>query len=144
MEFHFVPYHPVSQRIKKKIHEVQGEFEETYGAIKIDWDYFEQSSRAGHAYIALILDNQEIVGFSGFLINRNAHHELMEADNVVIFVDKNKRGITSLKLIKFANQKLKELGVHQVNYVLKDERIGKLLSRQGFKPEFTTWSYKYE
>lgn len=142
MRFDLVPFHEVGEEIAKKVPEHYQAVKD-YGPPNVDWDYYLQASLQGKCVAVTSRDNGVLVGYSVFFIETNANHKhILEASNSGIYVDPSHRGKTALQLLKKSNEFLKQLNINEINYTLKDARIGKLLARQGYKPEHTVWSIK--
>lgn len=144
MKFFIVPYHTVQDQVKNIIADQSDYFENIYGELNVDWNYFQYLSTIGKAFVCLAVNDNEVVGLAGFTISENAHHSQVEADNVVIFLEEKHRGKNSIDLLDFCKESLKKLGVSKINFTLKDNAIGKFLEMNKFKPEYKIWSFEYE
>ena len=85
----------------------------------------------------------ELVGYSVFFLNWNLHYkDLLQAMNDVVFIDKpHREGSAGLKLLKYSEAKLKELGCRKIAWHVKTAQDwGPILKRMGYAPEETIWS----
>ena len=139
MNFNFVPYHYVANKIKENLPKIVAELNEDYGSIDIDWDFYLDMSTAGQCFAAIAFD-KELAGVFIYFIANDPHNKArIEADNTLMFVAKEHRGIGG-QLQDFAESHIKALGAKSINYLIKDKRIARLLSRKAFKAEYTKWS----
>ena len=144
MKYAFVPFHEVAEEIAKSIPTIFEEMNESYDQPNVDWDYYLESSYAGQCF-AVTARNEKLIGVAVFFIGTNAHHKtIIEATNSLLYVAKPFRGRVSLEILNKSDEFLKAMGVHEASYLLKDNKIAKLLARRGYKPEYTSWSVKYE
>lgn len=142
MIFAMVPFHEVGEEIAKKVPE-HYEAVKDYGPPNVDWDYYLQASFEGKCVAITARDEEKLVGYAVFFIETNANHKHhLEAINSGLFVDPEYRGSTAIEMFKRTTEFLKSLNVNEINYALKDERIGRLLAREGYKPDHTVWSIK--
>jgi len=142
MIYDFVPFHLAAEEIAKNLekHYDDVDLKDDYGRPNLDWDSYLQLSLAGRCH-AVIARQGKIIGYSVFCISNNLNHRhIVEAVNTGIFIDKDFRGKITLELIRKSDEYLKELGVNEVSYILKDERIGILLRRGKYKAKHTLWS----
>jgi hypothetical protein len=110
--------------------------------VNLDWEYYLAASHSGQCFAVAVYDG-DFIGGSVFFISTNPNHKnILEATNSIIFLEEKHRGRIAIELFKKAHEFLKEFGVQEISYTLKDERIGRLLARSGFKPEATVWSIK--
>lgn len=141
IQFDLVPFHEVGEEIARYV-PLHYEDVKDYGLPNVDWDYFLYASAQGKCW-AITVRDEKLVGYSVFFIESNTNHKhIKEAVNAGLYVDKKYRGRTALTLLKKSDEFLKKLNVDVINYTLKDERIGRLLARGGYKPEHIVWSMK--
>lgn len=109
----------------------------------LDWDYYLEASIAGQCYASTVRDNGKLVGYSVYFLSTQTNHKhIIEASNSVLFIEKKYRGRAFFKLLDVAEEALKKMGAHEINYLLKNPQLGKLLARRGYKPDHTLWSIK--
>lgn len=59
----------------------------------------------------------KIVGYAIFIVSRKTHQRsILCADCTSIFIHKKYRGLKAVQLIKFAENKLKEIGIQHIQY----------------------------
>lgn len=115
-----------------------------YGTPDIDWHTYIQASRAGLCRVVTVRDDNKLVGYAVYSLGRNLRYKnIIEASSDGIFLEKEYRGKLSAELIKRADQYLKTLGIHETNYILSDDRVGRLLGRSGYQSKYKVWSRKY-
>lgn len=134
------PFHKIASDVAERI---PAHFAENrhYGQPNLDWDYYLSASHAGHCQAVTVRDDDELVGYSIFFISHDPDRKhILQATNSGIFLDKEYRGKIAMELMKKSDAYMKELGVHEINYLLKDDRLGRLLGRNGYKPEYKLWS----
>ncbi len=144
--YDFVPFHTVAEEIAKNLetHYDDVELKDDYGRPNLDWDSYLQLSLAGKCKAAIAKDGR-LVGYTVFCISNNLNHKgVIEAVNTGIFIDKEYRGKITLTLIKKADEWLKEMGVMETIYILKDDRIGNLLKKADYKARHIVWSNRYD
>lgn len=142
MIYDFVPFHLVAEEIAKNLesHYDDVDLKDEYGRPNLDWDSYLQLSLAGRCKV-VTLRNPSLIAYSCFCISNNLNHKgIIEAANTGIFIAKEYRGKVTLELLRKSDQFLKDLGVDEVNYVLKDDRIGILLKRAKYKAKHIVWS----
>lgn len=143
MNYYFVPYHIVKDKIQSFIEANKDDFKRTYGDVNVDYSYFEAMSLAGRAYIALIVD-KDVEGFAGFVINENASHKGLEAENVVFYLSEQIRGKKFKELIKFSQNELKKIDVPKITATIKSDLLAKLLKINGFVKQYEIWEIDVE
>ncbi len=144
--FDFVPLHTVVREIAPHVgtHYAQMTDGDDYGFPDIDWDSYLLASQAGLCRVVTVRDGGKLVGYSVYSFGRNLRYkEIIEASSDGIFLEKEYRGKLSSELLKRADQYLKALGIHETSYVLSDERVGKLLARNGYTAKYKVWTNKY-
>lgn len=141
MIFDFVPLHTVIHETveMEPRHTVDADYGEKSD---IDWDYYTQASLAGGCFASTVRD-QKLVGYSVYFVSTQVNHKhILEANNSVLFIEKKYRGKVLFKLLQTAEIALVKMGVKEINYLIKNERLGNLLKRRGFKATHTQWSIK--
>lgn len=145
MIYQIEAFHDIAGYVAKNVseHHKEADERETSEPLNMDWDYYFEASLAGQCIAITARDDGELVGYSVFFIETNANHKhILEAVNSGVFLEKKYRGRESLNLFKRSTELLRGKGIHAINYLIKDDRIGKLLSRQGYKMEMKLWSIK--
>ena len=144
MKFMVLPFHAVEDHIRATAKDLYDESIERRedDAFAINWDYYHSLSISGNLLvtIALIEEEKKIVAYSVYSVFHDTLHGQLKATNEVFYVEKAYRGKMSFKLLKKSDELLKEKGIENIAYILSDERLGKLLSRNGYKPTHTVWS----
>ena len=146
MIYDFVSFHEVAEELAKNLENHYDDVKEKddYGRPDLDWDIYLQLSLAGKCKVVTAREGK-LVGYSVFCIGNNLNHKgVIEASNAGIFIDKEYRGKITLELIRLSDEYLKEIGVMETIYVLKDDRIGTLLKRAKYKARHTVWSNRYD
>ena len=139
IEFSYRPFHEVASEI---VPHIPAHGAEAEGGVNVDWDYYLEASYLGQCMAVTAHQDGELAGYSIFFISKNANQKHMtEASNVALYVTPKHRGKLALLLMKKSDEFLN--GVDEITYTLRDDRIGKLLSRQGYKPEYKVWSIKH-
>lgn len=103
--------------------------------------YLELESK-GQSKLFTVRDEGKLVGYFLVLVFKHLHYQgNTYAQNDVVFVTKEyRKGFTGIKLIKFAEECLKEDGVDVFNInVKKHKDFGPVLERLGFKPVETVY-----
>lgn len=142
MIYDFVPFHLVAEEIAKNLenHYDDVDLKDEYGRPNLDWDSYLQLSLAGRCKVVTVRD-PDLIAYSCFCISNNLNHKgVIEAANTGIFIAKEYRGKVTLELIRKSDEFLRCEGVNEVNYILKDERIGILLKRAKYGAKHTVWS----
>lgn len=144
MKFMILPYHAIEDHIMntaKTLYDESVERKET-DAFAVDWDYYKSLSLSGNLLVTIALDEdaRKIHGYAVYTVSDDPLHGDLQATNDVFYVEKKHRGRLSLKLLKEADKLLRQKGVKKISYVLSNESLGKLLSRNGYKPTHTVWS----
>ncbi|MCE7073692.1 hypothetical protein LZG74_25505 [Dyadobacter sp. CY327] len=140
IEFNFTPFHDVMIDIAELLPEHESEVM-YYGPVNVDWNYYMAAGMAGQCHAVTVRDNGYLVGYSVFTIDNNPNHKhTIEASNAAIFLDKGYRGKIGREMFLYAQKRLSGMGVKEIHYMIKDERIGKLLGRMGYAPDHTVWS----
>ena len=104
-------------------------------ALNPDWDAYEALEFSGKLKIFTARVNDRMVGYFVVLVGPNLHYrDHIFAVNDILYLDKNyRRGRTGIKLIKFAEQCLKEDGVSVLNINTKTHKpFDSLMEYLGF------------
>lgn len=143
MQFFFVPYHLVHERIREAVERNKSDFTKHYGKVEVDYDYYLQMSHQGHAWIALAVET-DLVGFAAFVINQNATHREIEAENVVFYIEPQSRGRLFAELLKYARGELNRLGVNKITATIKSDILARSLKQNGFEKHYEIWGINCE
>lgn len=138
--------HDVYEEIKPNVarHYAEMSDGDDYGTPEIDWDSYLAASRANRCVVVTVRDEKKLVGYSVYSLGANPRYKnLVMASSDGIFLEKPYRGKLSRQLIKKADEYLKNIGVHETVYILSDDRVGQLLSRDGYQSKYKVWSHKY-
>ena len=103
-----------------------------------DWDRYNELNSLGKLSIVAAYDNEKIVGYSVFFLNEHIHYKNnIIANNDVLFLAPEYRlGMTGIKLIKYSEMILQQLGVSKVIWHVKQAKdFRKLLHRMGYQDE---------
>jgi hypothetical protein len=103
-----------------------------------DWDRYNQLNTDGKLSIVCAYDGDKIVGYSVFFLNEHIHYKNnIIANNDVLFLAPEYRlGMTGIKLIKYSEMILQQLGVSKVIWHVKMAKdFRKLLHRMGYQDE---------
>ena len=93
-------------------------------ALNPDWEAYEALEDAGKLKIFTARTDSRMVGYFVVLVGPNLHYkDHLFAVNDILYLDKDyRRGRTGIKLIKFAEQYLKEDGVAVLNINTKTHK----------------------
>jgi len=103
-----------------------------------DWDRYNELNNLGKLSIVAAYDGEKIVGYSVFFLNEHIHYKNnIIANNDVLFLAPEYRlGMTGIKLIKYSEMILQQLGVSKVIWHVKQAKdFRKLLHRMGYQDE---------
>jgi len=146
MKYDFVPFHEVAEEIAMNLekHYDDVEKKDGYGRPNLDWDNYLMQSKMGSCKAVTARERGVLVAYSVFCMGVNMNHKtVIEAANTGIWVHPDYRGKITLELVRNSDDFLRNSGVMETTYILKDERIGMLLKRADYKPRHTVWSNKY-
>jgi GNAT superfamily N-acetyltransferase len=102
-----------------------------------DWDGYFAAEDAGIICAITARDEGTLVGYMNFVLSRNLHYRsLFVADGDIFWLaPEYRKGMTGLRMIRFAEDLLKTLGVNKiVNKVKLHFDIGVLFERLGYAP----------
>lgn len=143
MIYNFVPFHLVAKEIAKNLeqHYDDVDLKDDYGRPDLDWDSYLELSLAGKCKVIIVRKDERLIAYSVFCIGNNLNHKrIIEAANTGIFINKEYRGKIILEIVRKSDEFLRNLGVNEINYIIKDKRIGLLLKRVKYKAKHTIWS----
>jgi GNAT superfamily N-acetyltransferase len=105
--------------------------------LAVNWKVYENLEDAEVLYIFTIRDGDVLAGYLWILAMPHLHYsQSLFATADIIYIDKPyRKGFTAAKLIKFAEDQMKEAGVSVMSMNTKIHKpFDKLLLRLGFKP----------
>ena len=100
-----------------------------------DWDAYESLEQQGKLKIFTARDGETLVGYFVVLMGVNLHYKdhLFAANDVIYLSAKHRKGLTGVKLIKFAETCLKQDGVSVLSINTKVHRpFDKIMDYLGF------------
>lgn len=100
-----------------------------------DWERYHALEEAGAFKIFTARSDDKLVGYFAVLVDYNPHYKdhLFAVNDVIYLHPDYRKGLVGLKLIKFAEECLKEDGVSVLTINTKVHKpFDKLLSRLGF------------
>lgn len=106
--------------------------------LKPIWSEYKKMEDNGQFYLLTARIDGELVGYSAFFLKPHIHYEdVMVAANDVLFLKKSARtGTTGIKLIKYSEQRMKELGANKITWHIKHANdIRSLLHRMSYVDE---------
>lgn len=108
--------------------------------VKLDpiWSLYGELEEKNQFFLFTVRDEDVLVGYSAFFMKPHIHYkDLMVATNDVIFLKKEYRlGITGIKLLKYSEQKIKELGAKKITWHVKYlNDFRPILHRMGYSDE---------
>jgi hypothetical protein len=143
IEYSLVPLHLIASYVADNIdkHYSEANGRDGYDPLNVDWHYFLSASYAGQCVAVVPYEDGVPVGYSVFFVTKSpCHNDIIEADSIGFYVEKNHRKKVSTGLFRKTTDLLKSVGVNKVNYLLKNDGIGKMLERSGYKQEYKQWS----
>ena len=138
MKYYFIPYHIVKDKIQGIIEQNKDDFSKNYGDVSVDYNHFETLSALGMAYVSIAVQD-DVVGFAGFVLNHNATHEGVEAENVVFYIKKPYRGKLFDELVEYSKKELAKIGVPKISVTIKSNILARSLKSKGFKKQYEIW-----
>jgi|TARA_R110000868_G_scaffold169111_2_gene403999 hypothetical protein len=100
-----------------------------------DWDAYESLEQQGKLKIFTARDEETLVGYFVVLMGVNLHYKdhIFAANDVIYLSAKHRKGLTGVKLIKFAETCLKQDGVSVLSINTKVHRpFDKIMDYLGF------------
>ena len=137
MRFSQEGFEQVKDDIKPLIEEHWHEIALNKDAIKLnpDWENYAMLDKLGALRIYTGREDGELKGYFILITSRSLHYkDHLFANNDIIFISKSHRkGLTGLKLIKYAMKKLKDEGVTLMNVNTKlHQPFDAVMERLGF------------
>lgn len=110
------------------------------GRVKLKpvWTKYKDLEQAGKFFLFTARLDGELVGYSAFIIDTHLHYEdIKVAANDVLFLRKDMRlGLAGLKLLKYSENRVKELGADKITWHLKfSNDFRPILHRLGYRDE---------
>ena len=86
-----------------------------------DWETYKKLEDNNQFFLFTARINKELIGYSAFFLKSHIHYrDILVASNDVLFLKKEHRvGRVGLKLIKYSEQKMKELGANKITWHIK-------------------------
>ena len=108
--------------------------------VKLDpiWSLYGELEEKNQFFLFTARDEDVLVGYSAFFMKQHIHYkDLIVATNDVLFLKKEYRlGITGIKLLKYSEQKVKELGAKKITWHVKySNDFRPILHRMGYSDE---------
>lgn len=140
--YKLVPFHTIGKYVAQnaKNHHSNMLEEQIAASPKIDWEYYLSASHQGQCVAGVIQVNGEPKGYSVFIIDKDPmNKDRTEATSQALYIENDYRRYVQ-KFLKECNRLLTDGGVDSISYIFGNERLGKLMSRVGFKNKYTVWS----
>jgi len=108
--------------------------------VKLDpmWENYARLENLGFFKVFTARDDEKLVGYNAFFLNKHLHYaSLTVAQNDVLFLHPAYRqGLTGVKLLRFSEAQLKEMGAEKILYHVKFSKdIRPILHRMGYSDE---------
>jgi GNAT superfamily N-acetyltransferase len=106
--------------------------------LKPIWSLYKELEDKNQFVLFTARDNNELIGYSAFFLKSHIHYEdLIVASNDVLFLKSEYRlGTTGIKLLKYSEQKVKELGANKITWHVKASNdFRPILHRMGYFDE---------
>ena len=103
-----------------------------------DWKAYKKLEDNNQFFLFTARINKELIGYSAFFLKPHIHYkDILVASNDVLFLKKEHRvGRVGLKLIKYSEQKMKELGANKITWHIKSSNdFRPILHRMGYIDE---------
>lgn len=103
-----------------------------------DWDRYAAMEHAGGFHVFTARLGDKLIGYSAFFLNTHLHYKsLMVAQNDVFYIVENHRcGTAAMRLIRYSEDRLRELGAQKVIYHAKlANNFAPILLRMGYADE---------
>lgn len=143
MNFKIAPFHMVEDEVRAILPEHYSEASKLadYEPLNVDWEYYRQASKLGRCFVVMIVKKCGVVGYSVFFLDDDTNSMgMVEATNSAIYIKEGHRGKSAALLLKEGEKFAKAAGAHKVSCAVKVDRIGNFLNKNGYTPEYTTWS----
>lgn len=86
-----------------------------------DYEVYKQADKAGNVRVIICRDNGFIIGYIIYFIGLNLHYKdcLLATEDIYYLKPEYRKGLTGIKMFKFAEKYLKTLGVNMIKYSTK-------------------------
>ena len=102
------------------------------------WERYENLESTGNFFLFTARDDLALVGYGAFFLNNHIHYrDLNVASNDVLYLkEEYRKGMTGIKLLKFCENKMKELGADKITWHVKNSiDFTPILYRLGYLEE---------
>lgn len=141
--FDFVPFPVVYEEIRalNESHADDAQ-DEAEGPVNADWDYYLFAGSQARCWAATVRDDGKMVAYSVFFIDNNFNHKhLIEATSAGFFVDRAYRGKNVFNDLRaYSEEYLQKIGANVVQYILRGNGLGRVLSSKGYSSDYRVWS----
>lgn len=106
--------------------------------LKPIWSSYKELEDKKQFYLFTAREENALIGYSAFFLKPHIHYEdLIVATNDVLYLKKEYRfGTTGIKLLKYSEQKVKELGANKITWHVKHSNdFRPILHRMGYMDE---------
>lgn len=104
--------------------------------LDVDWERYAALDQLGMLKVFTVRSGETLVGYAVFFVGPHMHYRRTSyANNDVLFVHPRYRG-AGIRLIRFAERALKEMGVERILFHVKvDHDFRPILHRMGYADE---------
>lgn len=102
-----------------------------------DQEFYFSQEQVGNLRCYTARDSGRLVGYVVFFVRRNPHYMLSRqaAQDVLFLLPEYRRGMTGVRLLRLAEERLKAEAVQVVyHHVKRTNKVGELLERLGYEP----------
>ena len=117
-------------------------FDKTKTKLKPDWSVYFEMEITGRFFMMTCRKDGKMIGYyTSFLVPHTHYKDRIVSQSDTIFIKKEyRKGLIGLKLIRLAEEKLREIGVNIITLRVKtDGRLHRLMDRLEYKPFDTTY-----
>jgi len=103
-----------------------------------NWEEYDRREKQGKFVYITASDEGKLIGYSAWFVDYHIHYaDLLVASNDVIFLKKEYRqGMTGIKLIKYSEKVMREMGVNKITWHIKESNdFRPILQRMGYNIE---------
>ena len=103
-----------------------------------DWDEYKRLEEANQFVMFTVRTDNKLVGYSWFFLKPHMHYKhMILATNDIVYLQKDFReGFAGIKLIKYSDSRLKELGAHKITWrIRRTNDISAIFYRMGYSDE---------
>lgn len=120
--------------------------------LAVDWTQYRALERAGVLKILAMRQGGELVGYDIFFVQPTLHYatSTWALNDILYLAPEHRKGLAGARLIREAEQRLRELGVQKVLYHSKlhlnlgrhseGDTVGRLLRRLGYAHVENVWA----